>query len=221
VSDGEHNPYEQSRTRGEDGRRFSAASARNREPLFEVLRGVLPATGTVLEIGSGTGEHAVFLASQLPDLVFQPSDPDPVGRESIAAWIRHADVANVLPPLDLDSERFTAADLGPRSADVCAMLASNMIHISPWTSALGLLRLAGELLPAGGPLALYGPFRRNARHTAPSNQDFDAMLRARDPAWGVRDLEDVGAAAAERGLALDECIEMPANNLVVVFRREG
>ena len=221
MSEGRRNPYEQARTSTEDGRRFAPATARNREPLFEVLRGILPAKGLVLEIGSGTGEHAVFLAQQLPGLVFQPSDPDPEGRESIAAWIRHAGAANVLPPLELDSEHFSAADLGPRAADVCAMMAANVIHISPWSTALGLLRLAGELLPAGGPLALYGPFKRNGRHTAPSNQDFDAMLQARDPAWGVRDLEDVRAAASERGLALDDCIEMPANNLVVVFRRQA
>jgi SAM-dependent methyltransferase len=219
VTERGRNPYKQSRTGAEDGRLFSAASARNREPLLDVLRGVLPGAGLVLEIGSGTGEHAVFLAGQLPDLVFQPSDPDPEGRESIAAWTRHAGVTNVLPPLDLDSERFSAEELGPKAADLCALMAVNVIHISPWATALGLLRLAGELLPADGPLILYGPFRRNGSHTAPSNQEFDSMLRARDPAWGVRSLEDVSAAASERNLVLEDCIEMPANNLVVVLRR--
>ena len=202
-----------------DGRRFAPAAARNREPLLAALRGILPAAGNVLEIGSGTGEHAVFLAAHFPHLVFQPSDPDAEARASIAAWIAHAHASNVLAPLDLDAEAAKASDLGRRAGDVRAVMACNVIHISPWTTCLGLLQLAGELLPPGAPLTLYGPYKRAGRHTAPSNESFDEMLRSRDPAWGVRDLDDVANAATERGFALDECVEMPANNLVVVFRK--
>jgi hypothetical protein len=205
-----------------DGRRFAAATSRNREPLLAALRGILPAPpaqGSVLEFGSGTGEHAIFLAEHFPHLVFQPSDPDASARQSIAAWIAATGAHNVLPPLDLDAETANARDLGKRADDVRAVMAVNVIHISPWTTCLGLLRLAGELLLPGAPLTLYGPYLRGGRHTAASNEAFDQMLRSRDAAWGVRDLDEVASAAAERGFALDECIEMPANNLVVVFRK--
>ena len=212
-------PCAQSRSSAADGRRFSEATSRNREPLLEALRRILPSKGLVLEIGSGTGEHAVFLGARLPDLVFQPSDPDPLSRESISAWIASSGANNVLPPLELRSETARADDLGDRRAEVRAVMAVNVIHISPWTCCLGLLRLAAELLPDGAPLALYGPFRRGGRHTAASNQAFDEMLRARDPAWGVRDLDEVATAAVEQGFSRPECIEMPANNLVVVFRK--
>ena len=202
-----------------DPRRFSAAVARNREPLLAALRTILPTQGLVLEIGSGSGEHAVFLSDHYPDLVFQPSDPDPEARESIAGWIASVGASNLLPPLDLRAETADKSDLGTRSEDVCALMAVNVIHISPWTTCLGLLRLAGELLPPGAPLVFYGPFRRGGRHTAASNAAFDEMLRSRDSTWGVRDLDDVANAALERGFTLDACIEMPANNLVVVFRK--
>ena len=200
----------------EDVRRHAPATARNREPILEVLRRVLPPAGLVLEIASGSGEHAVHFARALPRLQFQPSDPDPSGRESIDAWRASESLPNVRPalPVDASSEAWPidAAD---------AVLCCNMIHISPWTSALGLLRGAGRILPADGPLVLYGPYRRDGTHTAPSNADFDASLRARDPSWGVRDLETVIEEAAKQGLAFDEVIEMPANNLTVVFRRKA
>ena len=212
-------PYEQSRTREPDGRRSSASTARNRAPLLAALWDILPAQGLVLEIGSGTGEHAVFLGAQLPDLVFQPSEPDAVGRESIAAWIAQSGVQNVLPPLALQTETARASDLAGRGAEVRAVMAVNVIHISPWSTCLGLLRLASELLPTGAPMVLYGPFQRGGRHTAESNRAFDTMLRSRDPAWGVRDLDEVASAAAERGFGAPECVEMPANNLVVAFRK--
>jgi len=196
-----------------DDRRFAPATLRNRQPLLEVLRRVLPATGRVLEIGSGTGEHAVFFADALPTLTWQPTEPDRESRASIAAWIAATGVRNVCEPLALDA----ASDWPDLAAD--AILAVNVVHIAPWSVAQGLMRGAGRVLPPGGPLVLYGPYKRDGRHTAPSNEAFDADLRARNPDWGVRNLEDVAALAAASGLHLDEVVQMPANNLTVVFRR--
>jgi SAM-dependent methyltransferase len=194
-------------------RRHAPATLRNREPLLAVLRRTLPPAGTVLEVASGTGEHAAFFAAALPALVWQPTDLDPAARASIAAWC--ADVPNVRPPLPLDAAvpdtwEITAAD---------AMLCVNMIHIAPWAACEGLLAGAGRVLPAGAPLVLYGPYRVGGVHTAPSNAAFDAGLRAQNPAWGVRDLEDVLAVASTHGLRHDETVAMPANNLTVVLRR--
>jgi Protein of unknown function (DUF938) len=198
-----------------DARRFAPATERNRGPILEVLRGVLPAQGCVLEIASGTGEHAVWLAGQLPALTFQPSDPDADNRTSIAAWIAAAGVTNVNAPLALDAtdDRWVIA------SESSAVLCINMIHIAPWSATLGLMRNAAAVLPPGGVLYLYGPFKRGGMHTAPSNAEFDAGLRARDPAWGVRDLETVVETARMAGLTLADTVAMPANNLSVVFRR--
>lgn len=197
-----------------DGRRFSPAVARNRDAILGVLRGILPARGLVLEIASGGGEHAAHIAAALPALGFQPSDPDPVARTSIDAWARAARLANLRPALALDA---TAAAWPIAAAD--AVLCINMIHIAPWDAALGLLAGAARVLPPGGPLVLYGPFRRAGAHTAPSNAAFDQSLRAQDPRWGVRDLDDVARAAGAAGFAPPEVTEMPANNLLVVLRR--
>jgi len=186
-----------------------------------VLTRVLPASGPLLEIASGTGEHAVWFAAGLPGLVYQPSDPDPAHRASIAAWIAASGLENLRPPLALD---VTAPDwerLPGVPRDPAAILCINMIHIAPWSAALGLLRGAGAVLGAGGVLYLYGPYRRGGAHTADSNAAFDRSLRGRDPAWGVRDLEAVTSAAADAGLVLDEVVEMPANNLSLVLRRRG
>jgi SAM-dependent methyltransferase len=191
--------------------RHAPATLRNREPILAVLRRVLPPSGTVLEVASGTGEHAAFLAAALPALVWQPSDPDPAARASIAAHA--AAVGNIRPPLALDATQpwpELAAD-----AVVCV----NMIHIAPWEAAEGLMRGVAAVLPAGGPLYLYGPFKRAGRHTAESNAAFDRMLRAQDPRWGVRDLEAVADLAATHGFGTPEVIDMPANNLSVTFRR--
>ncbi len=196
-----------------DGRRFSPAVARNRDAILGVLRGALPPRGLVLEVASGGGEHAVHFAAGLPDLAFQPSDPDPVARTSIDAWGQAAGLANLRPALALDA----TADWPIAAAD--AVLCINMIHIAPWDAALGLLAGAARILPPGGPLALYGPFRRGGAHTAPSNAAFDQSLRAQDPRWGVRDLEAVAAAGAVAGFGAPAVTEMPANNLVVVLRR--
>lgn len=195
-----------------DPRRFAPAAARNRDPILAVLRRHLPARGLVLEIASGSGEHAVHFATALPDLVFQPSDPDPHARASIDAWIDDTGLANVKPALDID---VVAAHWPVAAAD--AVVCINMIHIAPWRATQGLVRGAARILPAGAPLFLYGPFRRGGAHTAPSNAAFDADLRHRDPAWGVRDLEVVAALCAEHGLDLAAVEEMPANNLSLVF----
>lgn len=194
----------------EDPRRFAPAAARNRDALLEVLRGVLPAQGLVLEVASGTGEHAVHIAAALPGLTWQPSDPSEEARRSIDAWAQGQ--AKIRPALALDA---SAWPWPIQAAD--ALLCVNMIHIAPWAACLGLLRGAAALLPPGAPLVLYGPYLRDGVETAPSNLDFDASLKSRHPEWGLRRLEDVAAAA--EGFALEQVIEMPANNLTVVFRR--
>lgn len=193
-----------------DARRHARATGVNREPILAVLRRVLPESGLVLEVASGTGEHAPFFAAALPGLTFQPTDADPTQLASIAAWREGA--SNVLPPLALDA----AAPTWPVDrAD--AVLCVNMIHIAPWAAALGLFAGAARVLPPGGPLVLYGPFKRGGRHLSERNAAFDDSLRAQDPAWGVRDVDDVVAAAA--GLALDETVDMPSNNLMLILRR--
>ncbi|HSH06481.1 MAG TPA: DUF938 domain-containing protein [Burkholderiales bacterium] len=196
--------------------RLSSASAqRNRGPILEVLQRVLPPAGRVLEIASGSGEHAVYFARALHNLTWQPSDPDRAARESIRAWIAQEKVANVLAPIALDMMNAR----WPYMLDkVDAVVCINMIHIAPWEACLGLLYGCEQLLPPGGPLVLYGPFMRGGRHTAPSNAAFDESLRRQDPRWGVRDLDDVVREAALRGFHLAEVVEMPANNLTVVLR---
>jgi len=201
---------------GANRRRYHPSAERNRGPILAVLQRVLPPAGTVLEIASGTGQHVVHFAAALPQLTFQPSDPDPASRASVAGWIAETGVANVLAPLDIDVR---LADWGAEAAD--AVVCVNMIHIAPWACTEGLIAGAARLLPANGPLVLYGPFKRHGAHTAPSNEAFDASLRAQDPEWGIRDLEDVEALGEVYGFALDEVVEMPANNLIVVLRKRG
>jgi SAM-dependent methyltransferase len=203
--------------------RRAPATARNRDPILAVLEEVLPASGVVLEIGSGTGEHAVYFAPRLPRVTWQPSDASPEALESIAEWSRVYPAPNLRPPVRVDARDAparTAATIEPLGV-VTAVVSINMIHIAPWAACLGLCALAGTILSPGGILYLYGPFRRDGSHTAPSNAAFDADLRARDPAWGVRDLGEVGRAAADRGFELLDAIPMPANNLSVVFRRRA
>jgi hypothetical protein len=203
-----------------DARLFASATQRNRGPILGVLRRVLPRSGALLEIASGTGEHAVWFAEQLPGFVLQPSDPSPEHRASIGAWIGTSGLPNLRAPLALDvtSEDWEADPQIPR--DLTAILCINLIHIAPWAAALGLLRGAGAALAPGRLLYLYGPYRRGGAHTAPSNAAFDRSLRAQDPAWGVRDLEAVLTASEEAGFALDEVVEMPANNLSVILKRD-
>ncbi|RZT36733.1 DUF938 domain-containing protein [Cupriavidus agavae] len=195
-------------------RRMAPATERNRAPILAVLRQILPVSGTLLEIASGTGQHAVHFAAALPGLTWQPSDPDATHRESIAAWTAHAQLANVLPPLDIDVRR------EPWPVDrVDAMVCINMVHISPWAATGALFAGAGRRLAPGGVLYLYGPYRRHGAHTAPSNEAFDRQLRVADADWGVRDMEDVVALGATHGLACDEPVPMPANNFSLVFRK--
>ena len=195
-------------------KRHAPATARNRQPILEVLRPRLPDDGLVLEVASGSGEHVAHFAAALPRLVFQPSDPSPAARASIDDWALTSGLANIRPAMALDAE---APDWPIERA--AAVLCSNMIHIAPWEAAVGLIAGAARILPAAGPLYLYGPYRRAGRHTATSNDAFDRDLRERNPAWGVRDLEAVIDVAAEHGFDAPEVIDMPANNLSLVFRR--
>lgn len=204
----------------EDPRRYAPAAARNRNAILDVLRRVLPAEGLVLEIASGSGEHAAFFATALVDArplgQWQPTDIDETALAGIDAHARDADPDRriLLPALCLD----TTTDPWPIER-AAAILCINMIHIAPWSACEGLMRGAGRILPDGGVLYLYGPFKRDGRHTAPSNEAFDATLRARDGSWGVRDLGDVTSAAAAHGLKVADIVEMPANNLSVIFRK--
>lgn len=200
---------------GDDARCFAPSAARNREPILRELQRYLPGRGLVLEIASGSGEHIVhFAASAGPGQMFQPSDPDPVARASIDRWAAVLALPNIRPAIALDA---AALDWPIETASV--VICINMIHISPWAATIGLLRGAAHVLPAGGPLFLYGPYRRGGRHTAPSNEAFDASLKARDPRWGVRDLEAVAALAQALGFGQPLVAEMPANNLSVAFVR--
>ena len=201
-----------------DARRFSPAIQRNREPLLQVLAKVLPREGKLLEIASGSGEHAVWFAPHFPDLTWQTSDLNPELRQSIAAHIAHAGLS-MPAPLDIDVTRqdwgAPDAPLGKLDAIFCA----NMIHIAPWAATLGLLDGAARRLKTSGKLCLYGPYKQGGVHTAPSNAAFDQSLRVQNPEWGVRDLEVVTEEAGIRGLATSDVIEMPSNNLTVIFQR--
>lgn len=197
-----------------DDRRSAAHVARNAEPIAAVLRDVLPGHGLVLEVASGTGEHAVHFARAFPKLLWQPSDPEPAALRSIEAWRAEAGLFNLLPAVSLDAR---AAEWPVSNAD--AIVAINMVHISPWSATTGLMRGAGRLLAPGAPLYLYGPYRRAGTETAPSNEAFDESLKARDPEWGLRDLEAVAEAAAAHGFALERVVAMPANNLSVILRK--
>jgi len=195
-------------------KREAPAAARNRQPILDVLQPRLPERGLVLEIASGTGEHVVHYAAARPDLTFQPSDPDADSRASVDDWVRTLGLTNVRPALEIDVTRSTWP-----VEQANAVLCCNMIHIAPWEAAVGLITGAARLLPPGGLLFTYGPYRRGGRHTAPSNEAFDADLRRRNPAWGVRDLETVIELARGAGLSAPEIVEMPANNLSLLFKR--
>lgn len=196
----------------EDPRLDYPATRRNREPILTVLREVLPASGTVLELASGSGQHVAHFAAALPNLHWQPTDRDVELFASITAWTEG--LANVAKPLTLD----VISNHWP-IARCAAVTCANMIHIAPWEACLGLFDGVARTLDGDGPLCLYGPFKRNGVHTAPSNEAFDRGLQERDPRWGVRDLDAVAKEANDRGFALDRVFDMPANNLTVVFRR--
>ncbi|HEC14583.1 MAG TPA: DUF938 domain-containing protein [Rhodospirillales bacterium] len=196
------------------GKRDAPAARRNREPLLDVLEKVLPKSGLVLEIASGTGQHCAYFAPRFPALEWQPSDADADMRLSIAAWGREGGGTNLLAPLDLDVQE------EPWPVDEAdAVLCINMIHITPWPICCALMAGAGRVLGEGGVLVLYGPFRLEGRHTAPSNADFDRSLQSRNPEWGVRERAEVVGEAAKHGLILEEAVEMPSNNLSLIFRK--
>ena len=197
-----------------DDRRSSPAALRNRNPILAVLREILPASGTVLELASGSGEHVIHFARHLPGLTWLPSDPSPEARASIAAWREAEGLPNLAEPLAIDA---AVPDWPVDNID--AILCINMVHISPWVATEGLMREAARLLHPGGALYLYGPYRRAGHPLEPSNAAFDADLRRRDLAWGLRALEEVEALAGQHGLTLEQVREMPANNLSVVFRQ--
>ncbi|MGD9979615.1 MAG: DUF938 domain-containing protein [Hyphomonadaceae bacterium] len=199
-----------------DARQYSPSTARNRDPILAVLRRVLAPDARVLELASGTGEHAVHMAAAMPGIMWQPSDPDPAARASIVAWIAAEKLANVSPPRDID---VSAADWGVEGQAFDALVAINMVHISPWEATLGLMAGARRILAPGGLLFTYGAYKRGGRHTAPSNETFDAWLKQRDSRFGVCDLEAVEDAACAKGLVLREIIEMPANNISLLFVR--
>lgn len=224
-----------------DLRQYAPATERNRQPILAVLKQVLPKSsdtagdadnmvGIVLEISSGTGEHATYFAPRLSHLYWLPSEPQAAGRDSIQAWGEALPSRNLLlPPLDLDvsahpwsvEEAAVQARLTVLDAPICAIVNINMIHIAPWEMCGHLMAGAQRVLPPGGVLYLYGPYKRDGRHTAPSNEAFDRTLRDRNPLWGIRDLETVVDTAKEHELQLSEVIEMPANNLSVVFTRSA
>lgn len=207
------------RVQDADKRMFSPSAARNAAPILAVLKDRLPAQGTVLEIGCGTGEHAVCFAAAMPTLTWIPTDPDPASRASTASWVAFRGLANVHAPLEVDA---SAAAWGVETlAPFDAILSINMIHIAPWAATVGLFSGAGRLLRAGGLLLLYGPFMHDGAYNAPSNADFDQSLKARNPAWGLRDIADLERIALASGLMLGERVDMPANNTLLVFQRAG
>jgi Protein of unknown function (DUF938) len=197
-----------------DDSRYAPATLRNRDSIVDVLRDVLPTTGVILEVASGSGEHVVHFARNFPSLIFQPSDLDQDALLSIAAWVKATGVTNVHTPIALDASE-PVWPIGSADGIICI----NMIHISAWEATVGLIKGAAAILPPGAPLCLYGPYLRQGIVTAPTNEAFDRSLRDRNPNWGLRDLEAVAAKAQTLGFSAPTITEMPANNLSVVFRR--
>ena len=197
------------------GARAAPSTARNRQPILDVLGPRLPPNGRVLEVASGAGEHAMFLAAALPGVTWQPTDRDAEALTSIAAWRQASGLANIAAPIRLDAADQTSWPAGPFEAVVCI----NMIHIAPWAATQGLIAGAARVLTPGGRLFLYGPYLEAGVATAPGNLSFNESLKSRDPAWGIRDLGDVTALAAGHGLVFAERIAMPANNLTVAFEK--
>ncbi|MEH2311612.1 MAG: DUF938 domain-containing protein [Nostoc sp.] len=210
----------------QDARQYAPATQRNSQPIIELLLQVLPESGTILEIASGTGEHAVFFAPKLSPRAWLPTDANPQLRASITAWAEHFSCSNLYPPLELDVRELVWAVENCafdwlNKKPIVAIVNINMIHISPWSACLGLMAGAGRILPAGGILYLYGPFKQGGEHTAASNAAFDKSLRAQNSEWGIRNLDDVVAVASAQNLTLKQTYQMPANNLSVVFERSA
>lgn len=199
-------------------KRHAPATARNREAILAVLKDRLPASGTVLEVAAGTGEHAAHFAPALAPRLWQPSDVDRENLDSIAAWRAEADAPNLCPPVRLDVLDTSWPIDG---TDLAAIVAINLVHIADYAVTEALFEGAGRRLGPGGVLYLYGPFKRNGRHTAPSNAAFDRRLRAEDPSWGVRDMSDLAALGRGHGLIMAEPVAMPANNFSLIFEVMG
>ena len=195
---------------------FAPAAERNRQPILDVLRRVLPPAGLVLEVASGTGQHTIFFSEHLPALQWQPTDASSEALQSIGAWVDEAARKNLLAPLELDVRSpqwpVTKAD---------ALLCINMIHISPWESTEALFQGASQLLAGGSPLVTYGPYRLHGEHTAPSNAAFDQSLRSRNARWGVRDIDELRELGGQTGFVLEERVSMPANNMILVWTRDA
>ncbi|VXD25329.1 conserved hypothetical protein [Planktothrix serta PCC 8927] len=210
-----------------DLRQYAPATERNQQPILAVLKQVLPATGTVLEIASGTGQHAVFFAPELKPRKWLTSEINPILRDSILAWQTHLPSDNLFYPLELDVQKSTWLVENPdlklpfslQEFPITAIININMIHISPWSACLGLMAGANRILPSAGILYLYGPYKQQGKPTAPSNEAFDSSLRLSNPEWGVRNLEDVIAIAELENFRLGKVIPMPANNLSVIFEK--
>lgn len=198
----------------DDQRLFAPSAARNMQPVCDVLQPLLPKRGTVLEIASGSGEHIVKLAELTPETTFQPSDPGEDERRSIDAWRQSLKLDNVQPAISIDA---TASQWPIASADVVYCM--NMIHISPWAATVGLIEGAARTLATDGLLYTYGPYRRDGRHTSTGNETFDQSLRQRNPEWGIRDVEEIISLAESHGFRTPDIVEMPANNLSLLFRR--
>ncbi len=208
----------------EGARLFSPSAARNRDVIRDVFLAHGPTKGAILEVGSGTGEHAAHIAGELPNVTWMPGDPDAASRASIAAWAQTLKLKNIAPPHDFDvSVDDWDGDWTPANGETLrAVVSINMIHIAPFEAAKGLIAGAGRRLSTGGILFLYGPFARDGRHISLSNKEFDASLKARDPRWGVRDLErDIIPLASEAGFILGAVIDMPANNFSVILRKNA
>lgn len=201
-----------------DARQYAPATQRNREPILEILLRVLPPNGNILEIASGTGEHAIFFAPRLSPRQWIPSEHNLALLSSIRAWQEHSPADNLHPPLEI-SVQDEIWSIEEENISVAAIVNINMIHIASWSACLGLMAGARRLLSPGGILYLYGPFKRGGEHTASSNLTFDELLRAQNPEWGVRNLEDVIEVANTQNLNLLEIVQMPANNLSVIFQR--
>jgi hypothetical protein len=204
----------------QDARQYAPATLRNREAILKTLLQILPPTGNILEISSGTGEHAVYFAPHLQPRQWIPTDPNPIAISSITAWQQYHPSPNLLAPITIDvTEPDWQRHPHLQNQDIQAIVNINMIHIAPWTACLGLMSGASKILPEGGLLYLYGAYKQNGKHTAPSNADFDASLRNQNPEWGVRDLEAVIDVAVAQNLLLQTVQPMPANNLSVIFQK--
>ncbi len=200
-------------------KQYAPATQRNREHILEVLLKVLPSSGNILEIASGTGEHSLFFAPAFRPRQWIPSDPNPTARNSIEAWRQDSSINNIQSPLNINAANSNWG-IEEKEHNITTIVNINMIHISPWSACLGLMEGAKRILPSKGILYLYGPYKQGGKHTAPSNESFDQSLRSQNLEWGVKNLEDVIKVAEERGLLFQEKVEMPANNLSVIFEKQ-